>query len=355
MAAVGTAHAGEGYAVAANPALRVSITPASPAERGALIHQFVTKWGSYVEQIYGLDAGVWSQRLVPQFAHGDSANLRRAVRRDTFEGAMAELSGRGQQLTDDAAITMLAKASMVPLTVQTSNVMPMALGDAEGDLVYTPLQPCRIADTRNVAAGPIAANASRNFVAWGMQSYAAQGGSPTDCGLATASPAAVVVNLTTVTPQGAGYATVYPYGESRPNASSLNYKTGDIVGNSMIAKLAAGTPSFDFTLYSYAQADYVVDIVGYFDAPKATPLECTDISQVVNIAAGERGYAALTCPTGYTATGGGVRSPDNANQVLQASGPNQPDGNEWFSSVLNSGASAKDFTFSARCCRVPGR
>ena len=54
------------------------------------------------------------------------------------------------------------------------------LGDSQADLVYTPLTPCRIIDTR-VAGGAIAAGATRDFLVTGT-SFASQGGSATGCG-----------------------------------------------------------------------------------------------------------------------------------------------------------------------------
>ena len=47
------------------------------------------------------------------------------------------------------------------------------IGSLSSDLVFTPLTPCRIVDTR-VAGGTIPALATRGFKAWGT-SFAAQG------------------------------------------------------------------------------------------------------------------------------------------------------------------------------------
>ena len=58
-----------------------------------------------------------------------------------------------------------------------------ALGDANADLTYTPVTPCRLVDTR-VVGGPIATNASRDFKVWvnvNSGGFTAQGGEATDC------------------------------------------------------------------------------------------------------------------------------------------------------------------------------
>ena len=73
---------------------------------------------------------------------------------------------------------------------------------------------------------------------------------------------AVVANVTAVNPGAAGFATVYPCG-SRPEASSLNYAAGDVVANEVIAKLSA---SGSVCVYSFAETDLLIDVVGYVPA-----------------------------------------------------------------------------------------
>ncbi len=49
------------------------------------------------------------------------------------------------------------------------------------DLVFTPVTPCRIIDTR-LAGGPIAGGTTRNFAVAGAAGFAAQGGMPRAAG-----------------------------------------------------------------------------------------------------------------------------------------------------------------------------
>src|SRR5439155_14966640 len=67
---------------------------------------------------------------------------------------------------------------------------PDLLGDSAADLVYTPVTPCRILDTR-IVGGPIAAGGQRNFLVTGTN-LSGQGGSATGCGVPTAATAAVI-------------------------------------------------------------------------------------------------------------------------------------------------------------------
>ena len=75
---------------------------------------------------------------------------------------------------------------------------------------------------------------------------------------------AVVANVTAVNPAAAGFATVYPCGV-RPEASSLNYLPGPTTAtaNEVIAKLSG---SGSVCVYSFAETDLLIDVVGYVPA-----------------------------------------------------------------------------------------
>jgi hypothetical protein len=77
------------------------------------------------------------------------------------------------------------------------------------------------------------------------------------------SATAVALNVTVVDGQAndfGGYVTVYPCG-TRPDASNLNFVSGQTVPNSVIAPLSADGA---VCLYVYGQADLLVDVSGYF-------------------------------------------------------------------------------------------
>ena len=267
----------------------VSAEKLSPAERSQMIRQFVRKWGAYVQTVYEIPVGTWAMRMVPNFVSSDPTNFRNALERNTFEGAIAELAGTGHRLSDERVISKLASAS----TAQAGSVDVQLLGSLSNDLVYTPIAPCRIVDTR-LAVGAIAANATRNFVAFGISSFSGQGGSATNCGVNPLAATAVAINLTAVTPDGAGFATAYPFGTTRPLAASINYAAGAIVNNALIVQTPNPIASFDFTLYTFASSHYVADIVGYFAPPVATALQCVQTANTItnNIPAGGTANAA---------------------------------------------------------------
>lgn len=323
--------------------LVIDATPLSPAERGELTRQLVMKWGYYVQRVHGVPVETWAERMVPSLIHADSANFRASLRRDTFEGAMAELGGVGQQVGDEDVIDQLAATKGDGDGLQT-------LGALGNDLVYTPVAPCRIIDTRSTGAGAIAANSTRSFLAINASNFTAQGGSATNCGTLGLNATAVAVNLTAVTPSGAGYATAFPYGTAQPLASSINYTAGAIVNNALVIQIPNPLSSFDFTIYTFAQSHYVADIVGYFAPPVATALQCQSTAQtiVADVPAGGTANAnAPACATGFTQTATNCETSSWLMPIVYS--------NAGTCSARNNDASPQDLRASRTCCRVPGR
>ena len=311
----------------------------SPAERGELTRQLVLRWGHYVERVHGVPIATWAGRMVPSLVKADSTNFRKAVQRDTFEGAMAELGGGGQLLSDEEVIDKLAAG-------QEDGTL--TLGALGNDLVYTPVLPCRIIDTR-IAGGTIAANSTRNFVVINAVNFTSQGGSATDCGTLGLSATAVAINLTSVTPTIAGYATAYPFGSTQPLASSLNYTAGSIVNNSLIVQIPNPLSSFDMTVYTFAQSHYVADIVGYFAPPVATALQCIETANDnLDIPANGTGNAtAPACPVGYAQTATNCETSSWLMPIVYFQ--------SGTCSARNNDNTTRTLRASRTCCRVPGR
>ncbi|MEP4649873.1 MAG: SpoIID/LytB domain-containing protein [Ilumatobacter sp.] len=76
-----------------------------------------------------------------------------------------------------------------------------------------------------------------------------------------ADAAGVSLNVTMVRPASGGFATVWPCQQERPEVSSLNARSGEIVANNVIAPISAtGTVCF----YSSVGTNFLVDIAGWF-------------------------------------------------------------------------------------------
>jgi hypothetical protein len=181
--------------------------------------------------------------------------------RSTKATAASILIAAGLALSPDAARAQEATEPEAPGVASSS------------DMVYTPITPCRLFDTR-LAGGPIAAGTQRNFLVTAAN-LASQGGSGTGCGVPTSSTAAVV-NFTVVTPDGPGnlraFATATPQ-PAAPLAATMTFGivTGlDALSNGSVVPLCdRATNSCPATgelrvQMSAAGGHVVGDVVGYF-------------------------------------------------------------------------------------------
>src|SRR5689334_11700721 len=106
---------------------------------------------------------------------------------DTFsQRAGALLTAIGLACGTFGAMAVRAQAAPAPApafakaATAASGVVRKALGDSNSDLIFVPVPPCRIIDTR-LAGGPIAANSTRSFKVNGVDAFQAQGGKDGGC------------------------------------------------------------------------------------------------------------------------------------------------------------------------------
>jgi hypothetical protein len=169
-------------------------------------------------------------------------------------------------------------------------------GQTDGDLVFTPVAPCRIFDTRAAAAGILVAGVVRNFGVNGDMT--AQGGSSTGCGIPV-DPLAVVFNLAAVTPTGAGNIRAWAYSDPVPTAAALNYNptnTSPALSNMITVPVCyvCGT-GLDISLRSDAANVHAVgDIVGYFLDPVGLPSPRIATFNSVSVASTNTALTSIT-------------------------------------------------------------
>ncbi|TXH69108.1 MAG: hypothetical protein E6Q88_09545 [Lysobacteraceae bacterium] len=316
--------------------------------RGDLVYRIVTKWSGHVQEAYRADVRRWARDMVPVFSQVPLDTLAKAADAKTFD-AMNDML-----LNDGERANMSLMQGIRSGSLKTPE---KALGDAAADLVYVPVTPCRILDTR-IAGGAIAGNTTRDFDVTAVANFGFQGGSATDCGIGSVgSFAAAVINFTVVTPSAAGYITAFPLGTAQPLAATLNYVAGDIRGNLAIVKLDQGPAANELSVYSFAQTHLVGDVVGYFINPQATNFNCVETSvstfninantiNFFNNPACPAGYKAITpycwtASSGVYSQGGGYNANLNTNLTFCA----------WQNTT---GATQQVFGGNV-CCRVPGR
>lgn len=242
---------------------------------------FIARWGAEAKARYGVAPADWRRSLSGAFADADARTWAEARAAKTLPTALAALT-------------------------RTAAPAPISVADAAAampELELTVIAPCRLADTR-ITSSPLDAEGTRTFMTTSYNIFQ-QGGDDGGCGIATATPVAVLVNVTAVLPSRAGFATLYAPDEPRPLAAAINYAAGAIVNNTVAVKVDASVAGRPFALYSYSGADYVIDIVGYYTQPAATQsrMDCYN-GQIQRYAPSGFEFfygTAPLCDAGYTA------------------------------------------------------
>jgi hypothetical protein len=125
-----------------------------------------------------------------------------------------------------------------------------------------PLTPARIFETRADTAE------SKYFTHDGRYNHVGRRGDDTVTAFKVRGRAriavdadAVMLNVTAVFPDGPGFLTLYPCGQARPNASSVNYSAaGVVVANAVLVRVGNGG---NVCVYNSAATDIVIDVAGY--------------------------------------------------------------------------------------------
>jgi hypothetical protein len=220
----------------------------------------------------------WLAAAAGPAAAGDDEEAERqaALNAARAEAILAREEGRGRAF--EAAWRADIKARLAEASTEDLDAVdkrgygllpgPQALGDSAADLVYTPIAPCRVVDTR-LAGGVLAAGSQRSFYVAGTLGFSGQGGNPAGCGVPLGPATAAVINFVAVNPAGAGNLRAWAQGGAVPNASIINYAAlGMNVANAVVVPLCDATTATcptDVTVQADVSAAHLVaDVVGYF-------------------------------------------------------------------------------------------
>lgn len=184
----------------------------------------------------------------------------------------------GSNLTDASSVTFGAKpaqaftvvspttivATVPPgsagaVTVTIVTPLGTSLGGPDATFTYIAhgssfhgLTPTRVLDSRTTTGGwvgPLPAGSPRTLAVAGVNGIPAEA-------------TAVVANLTVTDPTAESFLTAYPTGTALPNASNLNYRTGETVAN--LATIRVGTGGTITLANAVGATNVVVDVVGYY-------------------------------------------------------------------------------------------
>lgn len=301
------------------------VAVASPVmAQGATGAQIVEKWSAHVQEAYGTDPAQWAASMAGVFEQATPEQLDQALKARTFDAMNAILIGS-------------------PTGIDGAN----ALGDIDRDLVFVPITPCRIIDTR-LAGGPIAAGTVRSFDVTAVSNYSFQGGSSSNCDGAGAAGSfgSAVINFTVVSPAAGSYITAFPFGGTQPLAATLNFNAGDIRGNLAVVKLDQGAAANELSVFSPTQTHLVADLVGYFQTVTVPSLQCvTTANTIVSVNAGATANVnAPACAAGYLPTATFCESSTWQMPFVYFS--------DGTCSAQNNSSGAAQLRASQRCCRV---
>lgn len=140
------------------------------------------------------------------------------------------------------------------------------------------LTPARLMDSRpgqSTVDGQFAGQGIRTAGSATNLMVNGRGGVPSDA-------AAVIVNVTAVGPNAAGFVTVHPCLASLPTAASLNFTAGTNRGNELIAEVSAAG---EICLFTSGGVHLTVDVVGY--VPAGSSLTPTGPARLLDTRPGE--------------------------------------------------------------------
>lgn len=247
---------------------------------------------------------------------------------------------------------------------------PTARIGFDGDYVFVPtVGPCRVADSRFAAAGPLGSTAARQLYAYsqsGGYDWTNQGGTGTagigNCVgtefIGTEPPVAVIATVAVTNGATAGSMRAWNGGTNLTVGGILGWSAGQTISNTTVIPVDRSITAYpgsggkrDFGLYnnSGGNVDYIIDVVGYFAVNRAAALDCysdggvgvdlaNNTSLLLDAPACDAGYAAVTAQPSTNFFG------VYAGSVLTSA-----------CRINNVSGATRNVSCGVRCCRVPGR
>ncbi|WP_425461032.1 hypothetical protein, partial [Leekyejoonella antrihumi] len=146
-----------------------------------------------------------------------------------------------------------------------------------------PLTPVRLLDTRNGTGGTTGPVASGHTITLKVRGV---GGVPS-------TATSVVLNLTVTAPTGTGFLTAYPYGETRPTSSNLNFTPGVTRANLAVVPIGSNG---DISLYngSTGSIQLIADAFGYNSTTTGSTFTTTSPVRVLDTRTGTGAHGPVT-------------------------------------------------------------
>jgi hypothetical protein len=178
---------------------------------------------------------------------------------DQDEPTASNLNYAARQVVPNAVLARLDPEGRVCVfTFATTHLLVDVNAYIPADSTLGTLVPARLLETRadgTTVDGQAAGAGVRPAGSVQTLQIAGRGGVPSDA-------VAAMLNVTAVLPDRAGHITVYPCDQPIPTASNLNYLGGQVVANSVLARL---DPQGRVCIYTHAAMHLLVDVNGFVE------------------------------------------------------------------------------------------
>ena len=243
----------------------------------------------------------WAESAVPKGDPLATIDLNRnAIIADIvegFEGDRPALAKRLAKLRADHLLAVSLASSHDSLEAilgaaekshggEVSRAGAKVLGSPTTDLVYTPLTPCRLIDTRGFGApiqgGAFAPNARRAYTPNGL------------CNLPMTGVASMLISFTTqnLSPNSGGYLAILA--PLAPVTASVDvFNLGSEWSASNTAVITGPAAQFD-VLVAVANAHVVIDVLGYFAPPQGGAVTAVTATAPLSATTGSTPVVSLT-------------------------------------------------------------
>jgi len=319
----------------------------------AFINNFIASWAPNVDaRLFGNV----SSELRPLLEAATAWRLYAASLVGDYNGMMQTLRGEipAAKVINALSSPQPHAAATSALTIN-STVSGLALGSTTSQLVFTPIPPCRIADTRGSGArtGILSGGVPRTFDLTTDAFGKGQGGSTSCTGLPSFSFYGWSVNLTATGYSTSGFLQVYPFGGSVPATSVLNFGTAlPAIANSSTLTGCYGCGD-DINVVASAPTHLILDVYGYFEVPTGFATGAITITKLAgtstNVAAGNyQRVDGAACPAGTTLIGGAQTNSSSSTNTILTSDHNTS-GTNWYEYVKNTGSSTASVVVYSIC------
>jgi hypothetical protein len=288
--------------------------------RNAVIERIMLTWQKEIptNQLTDLKAKLGALRADSLLA----ANIS-----GTFDGVL-------EVLASHESAARFASASATQSAALNSADRAKALGELARDLLYTPVTPCRIADSRSGSVGgltnPLMGGAlyslPGNRASGGA--YIDWGGSTTDCGLSTTEISALVLVINYLRPNSDAYLGMSDQ-NSLPTvlANAAGAFTNNQYSSNTYVVPQTTSKTIYFALPVTVTVNVTIEVVGYFTPPTRNGdglrIRASSVANTPNTVNGSSANQVGLNVRGATIAGGGIPGGGNTDPDYGGEGPNR--------------------------------